>query len=121
MFSAPSFVVSNVGALLKPAVNPSLVLDTGLKHLEPSASPCNRVPGLANGEEGSADVGERANARGGEEERMTIADIVGRPLSAHWGRLMSANAIQSSHQLSRGCKSCGQRRGTEWNVQAALL
>ena len=54
------------------------------------------VVGDLKGDGEAAGVGDRAKARGGDEEIMMIAadGMLGMPLIAHWRRLETANVVQ---------------------------
>lgn len=92
IFSAPVFVASNDRAVLKPLEKPFLDLLADLNRFEPCVASLNIPPGEGKGDEQSTGVGERANVCGGEEDRRTMADMMGEPGIAHRGRRVSANA-----------------------------
>lgn len=118
MFSAPILGERSDFALLNPPEKPSLTPLVDLKRLLPIEGPLEMASGEANGEEGSAGVGDRANARGGDEESMTIAgrDIAGRPLIAHGGKFGGANAVDEAHRKSNPKRSIYKIAGL-WESQ----
>lgn len=96
MFSAPTFGDSSERALLKPPENPSLDFFADLNRWDPFEPSPKSALGEGSGEE-SAGVGEWAKARGGDEERSTMVDILGGLVIAHRDRLRSANAMGALH------------------------
>lgn len=102
MFSAPTLVVSNDRGLPKPLGNPSLPLEIGLNRFDPCEPSFNIPPGVGRGGEDSTWLGERANARGGEEERRTIADILDTPKMAHRGEVARATSNSNSYGRNKG-------------------
>jgi hypothetical protein len=73
-FSAPTFVASRDRALVKPLEKLSRTLSADLNLLQPPSR--KRALGEGRGDEDSTGVGERAKARGGEDEVSTIAAIL---------------------------------------------
>ena len=80
---------------LEPPEKLSLVLSTDLNLFDPLKPFFRRDDGEGRGEEDSTEVGEQAKSRGGEEEMIMMADMLGMPRITHCCKVESANAICS--------------------------
>ncbi len=92
-FSAPGFTASKDRALLNAPLKPSLIVALGLNLCGLCASPLKSSDGDGKYGDESAEVGDLANVRGGEEERRTTVDMMARAYCGHWWTWRVANAM----------------------------